>query len=119
MKPKANAQTNTYQVEPGITVVAITGRLNLGAELIALEDALKKRIEAGSRKLALDLSGLSYIDSSGIGTIVMCAGRMKQAGGRMRVAGAQGVVMRAFEVVRLSVVVPLDADVKTACAALA
>ena len=91
----------------------------MGATLISLEDELKKRVDGGSRKLVLDLSGLSYIDSSGIGTIVMCAGRMKQAGGRMRVAGANGVVARTFEVVRLSVVVPQDSDVKTACAALA
>ncbi len=104
---------------PDITVIAVTGRLNLGPTLIAMEEALKKRIEDGSRKLVLDLTGLSYIDSSGIGAIVMYAGRMKQAGGRMRVAGAQGVVARAFEIVRLSVVVPQDSNVAAACAALA
>ena len=112
-------QTNTRQVEPDITVMEITGRLNLGNTLISVEDAIKKLIQDGVRKLVLDLTGLSYIDSSGIGMIVMCAGQMGQAGGRMRVAGAQGVVARAFELVRLSLVVPQDSDVDSACAAIA
>jgi len=112
-------QTNTRQVEPGITVMEITGGLNLGNTLISVEDAIRKLIEDGVRKLVLDLAGLSYIDSAGIGMIVMCAGQMGQAGGRMRVAGAQGVVARAFGTVRLNQVVPQDSDVDTACAALA
>jgi anti-sigma B factor antagonist len=117
--PKSTAQTSARRIEPDITVVAVTGRLNLGPALVSFDDELKKRIEGGARKLVLDLSGLSYIDSSGIGSIVMYAGRMKQAGGRMRVVGAQGVVARAFETVRLSVVVPQDADVQAACVAMA
>ena len=34
------------------------------------------------------------------------------------VAGAQGVVKRAFDIVRLNLVVPQDPDVETACGAL-
>src|SRR5262245_35965620 len=108
-------QTNTHRIEPDITVMEITGRLNLGNTLISVEDTIKKLIREGSRKLVLDLKGLSYIDSSGIGLIVTCTGEMGQAGGQMRVAGAQGVVKRAFDVVRLNLVVPQDPDVDTAC----
>ena len=118
MKPKPTPQTSVRQFAPDITVIAITGRLNLGPTLNSVEEAIRKQIEGGSRKLVLDLSSLSYIDSSAIGAIVMYAGRMKQAGGRMRVAGAQGVVLRALEVVRLGVVVPMDTGVEPACAAL-
>ena len=108
-------QTNTRQIEPGITVMEISGQLNLGNTLMSVEDAIRKLIKDGARRLVLDLKGLSYIDSSGIGLIVMCTGEMGQAGGQMRVAGAQGVVARAFELVRLNLVVPQDPDVETAC----
>lgn len=111
-------QTSTRQIEPGITVMEISGRLNLGNTLISVEDAIRKLIKDGRRKLVLDLKGLSYIDSSGIGLIVTCTGEMGQSGGHIRVAGAQGVVARAFEVVRLNLVVPQDPDVETACSAL-
>ncbi len=111
-------QTNTRQVEPDITVMENTGGLNLGNTLISVEGAIQRLIQDGVRKLVLDLAGLSYIDSAGIGTIVMCAGQMGQFGGRMRVSGAQGAVARAFGIVRLNQVVPQDSDVDTACAAL-
>ena len=111
-------QTNTHRIEPGITVMEISGRLNLGNTLISVEDAIRKLIKDGARKLVLDLKDLTYIDSSGIGLIVMCSGEMGQAGGHMRVAGAKGVVARAFDVVRLSLVVPQDADLETARTAL-
>ena len=108
-------QTNTRQVEPDVTVIEITGGLNLGNTLISVEGAIQRLIQDGVRKLVLDLAGLSYIDSAGIGTIVMCAG---QFGGRMRFSGAQGAVARAFGIVRLKQVVPQDSNVDTACAAL-
>src|SRR5262245_3150347 len=111
-------QTNTQKIEPDITVMEISGRLNLGNTLMSVEDSLRKLIREGARKLILDLKGLNYIDSSGIGMIVVCTGEMNQAGGQMRVAGAQGVVAHAFDVVRLNKVVPQDPDVETSCRAL-
>ena len=104
-------QTNTRQVAPDVTVMEITGGLNLGNTLISVEGAIQRLIQDGVRKLVLDLAGLSYIDSAGIGTIVMCAGQMGQS-------GAQGAVARAFGIVRPNQVVPQDSDVDTACAAL-
>jgi anti-anti-sigma factor len=83
-----------------------------------VEDAIRKLIKDGVRKLVLDLTDLSYIDSSGVGLIVTCTGEMGQTGGQIRVAGAQGVVARPFEIVRLTLVVPQDPDVETACSAL-
>jgi len=40
---------------------------------------------------------------------------MEHSGGRMRIAGAQGTVAKAFEVVHVSRIVPLDADLESAC----
>ena len=73
----------------------------------------------GARKLVIDVTGLKYIDSSGIGMLVSSNGFMEQSGGRMRIAGAQGAVAKAFEVVHVSRIVPLDADLESACRNLA
>ena len=63
-------QATSRQVEPDITVVTITGRLNLGNTLMSLENDLRKQIQNGARKIAFDLTGLDYIDSAGIGMLV-------------------------------------------------
>ena len=49
----------------------------------------------------IDVTKLEYIDSAGIGMLVGCNGQIDRAGGKMRVAGAQGAVARVFEVTGL------------------
>ena len=102
------------QVEPDVTVVELTGHLNLGNELMSLEAAVKRLIQEGARKLVIDVTKLEYIDSAGIGMLVGCNGQMDRAGGKMRVAGAHGAVAKSFEVVHMDRIMPLDADVDAA-----
>ena len=102
------------QVEPNLTVVELSGHLNLGNELMTLESTVRRLIEDGARKLVIDVTKLDYIDSAGIGMLVGCNGQMDRAGGKMRVAGAHGTVAKAFEVVHMDRIMALDADVDTA-----
>jgi anti-sigma B factor antagonist len=106
-------------VEPDVTVVELTGHLNLGNELMTVENAIKRLIEEGARKLVIDVTKLEYIDSAGIGMLVACNGQIDRAGGKMRVAGAQGTVAKSFEVVHMDRITSLDADVDAACRNLA
>ena len=107
--------SKTRRVEPDLTVVELTGHLNLGNELMSLETAVKRLIEEGARKLVIDVTQLEYIDSAGIGMLVGCNGQMDRAGGKMRVAGAQGAVAKAFGIVHMDRITSLDVDVDTAC----
>jgi anti-sigma B factor antagonist len=106
--------SKTRQIEPDLTVVELTGHLNLGNELMSVEAAVKRLIQDGARKLVVDLTKLDYIDSAGIGMLVGCNGQMDRAGGKMRVAGAQGSVAKAFGVVHMDRITSLDPDVDTA-----
>ena len=93
----------------------LTGHLHLGNELMTVEAAVKQLIDAGARKLVIDVSMLEYVDSAGIGMLVACNGRIEKAGGKMRVAGAQGSVAKTFDVVHMDRITSLDADVQAAC----
>jgi anti-sigma B factor antagonist len=108
-------ETKIRKIEPDITMVEICGRLNLGNSLVSIESSLKRLIEQGARKLVVDLGAVKYIDSSGIGMLVSCYGAMNQAGGRIRIAGTQGSVAKAFHLVHLDRIIPFDADAETAC----
>ena len=105
-------ETKTRKLENGITVVEISGRLNLGNSLLGIESGIKRLIETGARKLIVDLTEVNYIDSSGIGMLVACAGQLEQSSGRMRIAGASGAVAKAFEIVHMERITPLDATVE-------
>ena len=51
------------QEPPDVTVGIVAGQLNLGNRRMELEHNLKQRIAEGSRKMVLDLSGVTSIDS--------------------------------------------------------
>jgi len=109
-------QYELREEESGITVVALSGQLNLGSRLTDLERNIKLRIESGARKMVLDLGGLTYIDSAGIGMVASCAKAMAKAGGRLTVA-AVGKIHHMFEVTRLNRVIGVFPDLPSASSA--
>jgi anti-anti-sigma factor len=82
-------EIQTKQLPPDIVVLEITGRITIGRECKQLEWATESLVrEKQQKKIIFDLSGVTHIDSTGIGIIVMSAGQVKQAGGELRLAGA-------------------------------
>ena len=72
----------TKQLPPDIVVLEITGRITIGRECKQLEWAVDSLVrEKQQKKIILDLSGVTHMDSTGIGIIVLSAGQVKQAGG--------------------------------------
>ncbi|MGB7439175.1 MAG: STAS domain-containing protein, partial [Candidatus Acidiferrum sp.] len=51
----------------------------------------------GVKKIIFDLSKLESIDSTGVGIIVVCEGKVRKAGGAVRIAGPQGLVKHTLE----------------------
>ena len=52
----------------------------------------------GVRKVVVDLSGLTFLDSSGIGALLWAKECMEDRGGTFRIRGAAGVVQRVMEI---------------------
>jgi anti-sigma B factor antagonist len=78
---------------------------------IYLEDANTLRaklfgcIEMGHTSLVIDLSGVDYIDGSGLGTMVAVQRKAYQRGGRLCVKGLNGFVKELFDLTHLSNVI--------------
>jgi anti-anti-sigma factor len=82
-------EIQTKQLPPDIVVLEITGRITIGRECKQLEWATDSLVrEKQQKKIIFDLSGVTHIDSTGVGIIVMSAGQVKEAGGELRLAGA-------------------------------
>ena len=104
--------------EPDVTVASLTGQLNLGNRLMEFEHGIKQRIEEGSRKMVLDLTGLTYIDSAGLGMVATCAGIMSNVGGKLVLVSGGGKITQMFELTRLNQVIGVYPDLRSACAAV-
>jgi anti-sigma B factor antagonist len=85
-------------LDPGVAVITISGRLVFGREVERLETVVNDLIKQGQSKFVFDVSTLDYVDSSGIGTIVSCLTHIKKAGSELRTAGANSRIQRLFTV---------------------
>jgi anti-sigma B factor antagonist len=70
----------------GVTVIACSGRITFGDEAGMLREKLKSTL-ASSKKVILDLSGVSYIDSGGLGTLVGVYSSARAAGADIKLTG--------------------------------
>ena len=111
------SQINILRHDSDVTVVQLTGRLGMGAAGQSTEWKLQDLVSEGARNLVLDVAALTSIDSMGVGMLITIAGRAKHAGGEMKIAGAQGLVARTFEIVQLERVLACYPNVDAANAA--
>lgn len=119
MKPgPAKLEIDQRQLDGGIVVVALSGRVMLGDESTRIEAVTAELLRGGARKLIFDMSGVTHIDSTGIGRFIASFNKVMQAGGRMLMAGATGVVREGFRVTRLDTVFKFFPDVDSAASAL-
>jgi anti-sigma B factor antagonist len=68
----------------GVSLVALNGRIILGEESTALREKLKSLIAAGNKKIVLNMSEVTYIDSSGLGALVAAHLSAQTAGASIR-----------------------------------
>jgi anti-sigma B factor antagonist len=102
-----------------VTVLEIKGRISLGRECQQIEWTVDDLLKNDVRKVVLDLAGVNHIDSTGIGIIVMCSGKVKKAGGQLRVAGATGVVDQVLKLTKVDEIVGLCSDAAAAAKSFA
>jgi anti-sigma B factor antagonist len=74
------------RVADGVAIVTCQGRIQFGEEATALRQELK-RVLTSSRAVILHLSGVSYIDSGGLGTLVGVYSSARSAGADIKLVG--------------------------------
>jgi anti-anti-sigma factor len=109
----------TRELAPGMAVVTLSGRLMLGPEGQEVESVVAELLEKGYRKIIFEMSGLTHIDSTGIGRCISSLNKISQAGGKLGMAGAAGQVRDGFRVTRLDRVFRFFDDVESARSAVA
>lgn len=82
-----------------IVEVAPQGALDMAS---ATEMKLQDYLNAGKTRLVLDLEGVEYIDSAGLGEIVRAMKRAREVGGDLRLWGLREDVLRIFEITGLN-----------------
>ena len=68
----------------GVTILDMKGRITVGPEATALREAVAAAVTEGVRQLVFNLAQVDFIDSTGLGAVVMCSTTLRKAGGAVK-----------------------------------
>ncbi len=96
-----------------MSLLDVTGRLTT-FESGALRDCISRLLKQGRKNIVLNLSGLQYLDSSGIGELARTYVSVVKRGGEMKVVGLSSKIEEILKITKLYQVLPEFPDEQTA-----
>ena len=105
--------TVTKEVD-GVTVLSLAGRVTLGEECSQLRSTMKELLRQGKKRLVLDLSRVTYMDSAGLGTLVAAYTSTRNEGGDVRLASITGRFNELLNITKLVTIFSIHGSVEDA-----
>lgn len=106
-------------LESGVVILALTGSLTMGNQLMKLEWLVEELIKEEHNRIVLEMSGITYLDSSSIGVLVGCNGKIAASGGQMRLAAVTARVATVLSISKIDTVLLIDPTRDDAASVLA
>ncbi len=98
----------------GVVLLDVKGRLTVGPAAVALRDYLRELAASGKTNVVLNLAEVDYIDSTGLGNLVVCYTSLRKAGGRMRLLNVNRRNIELLVLTKLTTVFELFDDEQSA-----
>jgi anti-sigma B factor antagonist len=108
-KTPVKMRADTRQVED-VTVVDVSGRITLGEGNVMLRELVRQLVEAGHKKIAMNLHEVGYVDSSGLGELVKAYATVRNHGGQLILVNPSKRVQDLLQLTNLSAVFTIEAD---------
>jgi anti-sigma B factor antagonist len=104
------------RVDSTTAVFRLTGRMTLGMRLREIESKISDVAGNGIHKLILDLSGIDFLDSAGLGALMILYGNMKVRGGQLRLVAPGAKVLDVLKLTHTDSILRIDGDLEAALA---
>jgi anti-sigma B factor antagonist len=96
------AQLNIKQRQAGdVTILDLDGEVRIGDSATALRGAIRELAAAGHTKILLNLAGVRYIDSSGIGELIANYTTIGRSGGQLKLLSLTDKVQDLLVITKL------------------
>jgi anti-sigma B factor antagonist len=99
-----------------VQIVDLSGKITLGEETVALRTTVRNLVNAGNKKIVLNLADVNYIDSSGVGELVSTYTTVTNAGGRLKLLHLTKKIQQLLAITKLLTVFDVFDDEKAAVA---
>jgi anti-sigma B factor antagonist len=94
----------------GVTVLDLKGRVTVGPEATALREKAAALKDAGVVKIVLNLQHVDYIDSTGLGALVIVATTMRKNGGSVKLVNVNRRNIELLVMTKLATVFEIFTD---------
>ena len=84
-----------------VTILDLSGEVRIGDSSVALRDSIRNLADQGKKKVLLNLGGVQYIDSSGIGELIANYTTVKRAGGQLKLLNLTDRVQNLLVITKL------------------
>jgi anti-sigma B factor antagonist len=84
-----------------VTVLDMRGAVRIGEGSVALRDSVRGLVEGGKKKILLNLGGVSYIDSSGIGELIANYTTVSRQGGELKLLNLTDKIQNLLVITKL------------------
>ena len=104
-----NLYINQRQVGD-VTVLDLKGKFRIGGNTVALHRSLRALVIEGRKLIVLNLTGVTHIDSCGLGELVASQVSVESKGGKLKLAGLNETLAELFALTRLTSVFDIYQD---------
>ena len=84
-----------------VTILDLTGEVRLGDSSVALRDSVRELADGGKNKVLLNLAGVKYIDSSGIGELIANYTTISRQGGQLKLLNLTDRIQNLLVITKL------------------
>jgi anti-sigma B factor antagonist len=99
-----------------VTVVDLSGKITIGEGDLKLRQAVGALLDEGRKNIILNLGGVSYMDSAGIGELVACYKRARERGVALKLLNPSGKVQDLLILTKLQEIFDIFRDEREALA---
>ena len=97
-----------------VVILDLLGKITIGEGSVQLRDAVSNLLESGHQRIILNLQGVSYVDSSGIGELVSRFTTTKNQGGQLKLLQLPKKIKDLLMITKLLTVFEIYEDEETA-----
>ena len=84
-----------------VTILDLSGEVRIGEGSVALRDAIRKLVDEGKNRILLNLGGVKYIDSTGIGELIANYTTVSRQGGQLKLLNLTDRVQNLLVITKL------------------
>jgi anti-sigma B factor antagonist len=84
-----------------ITVIDMDGRITLGEGTALLRDIIRENLRKGRKKIIMNLGGITYLDSTGLGELVSGYRLVKTEGGEIKLLNLNKKLTDLLQITKL------------------